>query len=475
MPPKKSQSHPSFLDNVNLMVEEAFSAIKLDEGIKKAIKACSSIIQVRFPVKIKGKIEIFTGWRAVHSTHRLPVKGGIRYAPEVDQDEVEALAALMTYKCAIVDVPFGGSKGGLIINPANYSREDLQHITRRFAMELARKGFLSPAKNVPAPDMGTGQREMAWIADTYKHLFPEDINYLAAVTGKPIQHGGIRGRVEATGRGVQYAVREFFRHKEDVKSANLTAGLEGKKMVIQGLGNVGYHAAKFLSEEDGVRVIAIIEKDGVLLDDKGINVESVYRHIIKKKTIIGYKGAKFDKNGAKALEMKCDILIPAAMQNQIRKDNAPRIKAKLIVEAANGPTTHEADLILRKKGIVLLPDAYVNAGGVTVSYFEWLRNLSHVRFGRLERRYEELRSSQYAEVLEKHTGKKMDNKTKKILIHGAEEIDLVRSGLDDTMRLAFQQIKEVRNRNKKISDYRTASFVIAINKIARSYLDLGVY
>lgn len=475
MAPKKINSAPTFLENVNLMVDQAMSVMKLDKGLEEAIKVCSSILQVRFPVEIKGKIKIFTGWRAVHSTHRLPSKGGIRYAPEVDQDEVEALAALMTYKCAIVDVPFGGSKGGLIINPAEYNRDELQRITRRFAMELARRGFLSPAKNVPAPDVGTGQREMAWIADTYKHLFPEDINYLAAVTGKPIQHGGIRGRVEATGRGVQYAIREFFRHKDDVKSANLSAGVEGKTMIIQGLGNVGYHAAKFLSEEDGVKVIAIIEKDGVLLNEKGINVESVYRYISKKFTIKGYGAARFDKNGAKALEMKCDILIPAAMQNQIRKDNAPRIKAKLIIEAANGPTTHDADLILRKKGIVVLPDAYVNAGGVTVSYFEWLRNLSHIRFGRLERRYEELRSTQYSEVLEKHTGKKIDDKTKKILIHGAEEIDIVRSGLDDTMRLAFQEIKEVKKSNKKITDYRTAAFVIAIQKIARSYLDLGVY
>ncbi|RMF94821.1 MAG: glutamate dehydrogenase, partial [Candidatus Schekmanbacteria bacterium] len=278
-----------------------------------------------------------------------------------------------------------------------------------------------------------------------------------------------------TGRGVQYALREFFRHKGEVKKAKLTQSLEGKKVIIQGLGNVGYHAAKFLSEEDGVKIIAIIERDGALINEKGLNVESVYRYMVKKKTIRGYKDAKYQSNGAKCLEMKCDILIPAAMQGQIRRDNANRIKANLIVEAANGPTTYEADLILRKKGIVVLPDAYVNAGGVTVSYFEWLRNLSHIRFGRLERRYEELRSTQYSQVLEKLTGKRMDNETKKILIHGAEEIDLVRSGLDDTMRLAFQEIKEMKDKNKKITNYRTAAYVIALQKIARSYLDLGIY
>ncbi|MCK5263943.1 MAG: Glu/Leu/Phe/Val dehydrogenase, partial [Gammaproteobacteria bacterium] len=346
-----------------------------------AIKACNSVLQVQFPVKIRGKIEVFTGWRATHSSHRLPSKGGIRFATYACQDEVEALAALMTYKCAIVDVPFGGSKGALLIDPSLYDRDEMEMITRRFAHELIRKGFLSPSTNVPAPDVGTGQREMAWIADTYKHLHPEDINYVACVTGKPLHHGGIQGRVEATGRGVQYAVREFFRQAEDVKTANMQGSLQGKTCIIQGLGNVGYHAAKFLSEEDAVIVTAVIERDGALINDEGINIEDLHQHISEHGSINNFPGAKLEENGSAVLEKECDILIPAALESQITLENADRIQAKLIVEAANGPITYGADEILNKKGIIIIPDAYANAGGVTVSYFEWIRNISHIRMG----------------------------------------------------------------------------------------------
>lgn len=472
---KKKANPLSFRQNVDRMADRAIKAIGLDDGVAEAIKACNSLLQVQFPVDIKGKIQVFTGWRAVHSTHRLPVKGGIRYAPYANQDEVEALAALMSYKCALVDVPFGGSKGALLIDPHAYSRDELEQITRRFTLELIRKGFLSPASNVPAPDMGTGEREMAWIADTYKHLHPDDINYMACVTGKPVHHGGIRGRTEATGRGVQYAMREFFRHKDDVKRANLTGGLAGKTVVIQGLGNVGYHAAKFLSEEDDVKIIAIIERAGVIVNKQGLPIEKVRQFITKNKTIKGFPDAKFSKDGAKALEMDCDILIPAAMESQITGENANCIRANMIVEAANGPITFEADEILNKRGVVMLPDTYVNAGGVTVSYFEWIRNLSHIRFGRMERRYDEVQSRRYADLLEDVTHKKISDEKKKKIIHGAIEIDLVRSGLDDTMRLAYQEMREVFLTNKKVKDLRTAAFVIAIQKISRSYLEIGVY
>jgi len=473
--PDKNKEKLSFRQSVDHMVDRAMRALNLDEGTASAIKACNSVLQVRFPVKIRGKIEVFTGWRAVHSTHRLPAKGGIRFAPYVDQDEVEALAALMTYKCALLDVPFGGSKGALLIDPSKYDRDEMQLITRRFTLELARKGFLSPATNVPAPDVGTGQREMAWMADTYKHLYPEDINYLACVTGKPIHHGGIRGRTEATGRGVQYALQEFFRHKEDVKRANLSGALAGKRAVIQGLGNVGYHAAKFLSEEDDVKMIAIIERDGVLVNDAGLNVELVYQHLVEHKTIKGFPGATFDEDGTKALEMECDVLIPAALEGQITEDNAGRIRARLIAEAANGPATFAADEILNRRGVVILPDTYVNAGGVTVSYFEWIRNLSHIRFGRMQRRYDELRSHQYATMLEEHTGTRISDSTKMKILRGADEVDLVRSGLDDSMRIGYQELREALQSNGKINDLRTAAFAIAIEKIARSYLDVGIY
>ncbi|MBF8268322.1 MAG: glutamate dehydrogenase/leucine dehydrogenase [Gammaproteobacteria bacterium] len=475
MQKKQNNNSLSFSESVNRMVDRAISAIGLDPGVANAIKTCQTLVQVKFPVQIRDKIEIFTGWRAVHSTHRLPAKGGIRYAPIVNQDEVEALAALMTYKCAIVDVPFGGSKGGLVIDPSKYTRDELQTITRRFARELIRRGVLSPATNVPAPDMGTGEREMAWIADTYKHLHPEDINYAACVTGKPVAHGGIRGRVEATGRGVVYCMREFFRHPNDIKSAGLDGGLGGKRIVLQGLGNVGYHTGVLLDEEDEAKIVAIIEKDGALINENGLPVEKVRQYITENKTIKGFPDATYVKDGKRVLEMECDILIPAAMEAQITKENAENIKTKLIIEAANGPITFEADEILRKKPITILPDAFVNAGGVTVSYFEWIRNLSHIRFGRMEKRFDELRGQHMITAIESLTQQSAPDWIRDEIIRGADELDLVRSGLDDTMRLAYREISAARNENVKIKDFRTAAYVVAINKIARSYLDIGVY
>jgi len=466
----------SFSASVNHMVDRAFKVLDIDPGVANDIKACSAVLQVKFPVTIKGKIEVFTGWRATHSTHRLPSKGGIRYAPIVDQDEVEALAALMTYKCAIVDVPFGGSKGGLIIDPRKYTRDELRMITRRFARELVRKGFLSPATNVPAPDVGTGEREMAWIMDTYKHLHPEDINYQGCVTGKPVHHGGISGRTEATGRGVVYALREFFRHPPDMEMAGLTGGLGDKHIVIQGLGNVGYHAAKLLQEEDNARIIAIIERDGVLVNDAGISIDRVHQYMCEHDGCVkGFPDAIYDEDGKKALEMDCDILIPAALENVITVGNAERVQAKLICEAANGPVTFEADEILRKRGITILPDAYANAGGVTVSYFEWIRNLSHIRFGRMERRYDEMRGRHVINAIESLNGREVSDWLEAQIVRGADELDLVRSGLDDTMRLAYQQISEAKASNKNILDFRTAAYVVAVSKISRSYLDIGAY
>ncbi|MCS3903872.1 glutamate dehydrogenase (NAD(P)+) [Methylohalomonas lacus] len=473
----KNNNQPlSFSGNVNRMADRAFGILAIEPGVAESIKACNSVLQVRFPVNIRGRLEVFTGWRAVHSTHRLPAKGGMRYAAVVDQDEIEALAALMTYKCALVDVPFGGSKGGLCLDPGLYDRHELQLITRRFTRELVRKGFLNPATNVPAPDVGTGEREMAWIADTYKHLEPDNINYLACVTGKPVHHGGIRGRVEATGRGVVYAMREFFRNPATVKAAGLSGGLGDKRIVIQGLGNVGYHAARLLQEEDNARITAIIERDGVLMNDAGINIERVHQHMHENSGCVqGYPDATFSDNGAAGLELQCDILIPAALEAQITAANAARIKASLIVEAANGPVTFEADAILRNNGVTVLPDAYVNAGGVTVSYFEWIRNLGHIRFGRMERRFDELRGQHMISALESLTGQQVPEWMVREITHGADELDLVRSGLDDTMRLGYQEMQQALEEHELGNDYRTAAYVVAISKIARSYLDIGVY
>jgi glutamate dehydrogenase (NAD(P)+) len=470
-----NSKHLSFSQGTERMVEKAVEVIGLAPDIATAIKACTSVLQVKFPVMIKDKVEIFTGWRAVHSTHMLPAKGGIRYATMVNQDEVEALAALMTYKCAIVDVPFGGSKGGLLIDPQKYSRKEMQLITRRFTLELARKGFLNPAANVPAPDMGTGQREMAWMVDTYKHLFPEDINYQACVTGKPVEYGGIHGRTEATGRGVQYGLQEFFRHPDLVKEAGLEGSLQDKRIVMQGFGNVGYHAAKFLSEEDGARIIGVIDRSGIIYSENGLDIEKLLHYKEEHRTLKGFEDLHFDPDGAKGLELECDILIPAASEAQITEENAPRIRARLIAEAANGPVTFDADKILQERGIMILPDAYINAGGVIVSYFEWIRNISHIRLGRLQRRYEEHRNQILTRILQDHIGTSFTDAMAEKIISGAEEIDLVRSGLEDTMRQAFGEIKEVYQTMPEVTDLRTAAYVIAVNKLARTYINIGVY
>ena len=470
---KLAQGGLSFRESVDHMVDHAIEVMQLEPGMGDALKSCDSVLQVSFPVEIDGRAEMFTGWRATHSEHRLPAKGGIRYAAHVDQDEVEALAALMTYKCAIVDVPFGGSKGGLILEPRNYTRKQLEAITRRFARELIKKGYLSPAKNVPAPDMGTGPREMGWMVDTYRQLFPDDINYIGAVTGKPVEHGGVRGRNEATGRGVQYALREFFRNGEEVQRAGLSGGLEGKRVIVQGLGNVGYHAAHFLSRDDSARVIAVIERDGAVVNQDGIDVDALRTHIQANGGVKGFHGGAYEENGAQILEMDCDILIPAALEGVIHEENAPRIKTRLIAEAANGPVTYEADAILQERGVEIIPDAFCNAGGVIVSYFEWIRNLAHVRFGRIEKRFHEARGNHIVTAIEMATNTKVPEWIHNEIARGADEFDLVRSGLDDTMRLAFQEIIEKRRSNDRIRDYRMAAYSIAIEKISRSYRDIG--
>ena len=466
----------SFRESVNLSCDLAMATLDIPEGMAKYIRNVSNVYQVRFPVKIKGNIETFIGWRAVHSNHKLPVKGGIRFAANVNQDEVEALAALMSYKCALVDVPFGGSKGGLLIDPRNYERDEMERITRRFAFELIQKDYIGAATNVPAPDMGTGQREMAWIVSTYAAHRPNDINHMGCVTGKPVSMGGIRGRVEATGRGVVCGLREFFRHPEDVKLANLEGNsLKGKKIIIQGLGNVGYHTASILQKEDDAKIIAILEWDGALVDSNGLDVEDVYKYKCDNKgRVKGYPKAQYFEESSSVLELACDILIPAAMEAVINQSNAAKIQAKLIGEAANGPVTFAAEAILQEKGVVIIPDSYLNAGGVTVSYFEWIKNLSHIRFGRMNKRWEEDRSQLVIQAIEK-TGSKVPQDLVEKLSQGADEVALVRSGLDDTMRKAFQDIRERYWSNDKISSYRTAAMAIAIEKIHTSYATMGIY
>ncbi|SDW97527.1 Glu/Leu/Phe/Val family dehydrogenase [Roseicitreum antarcticum] len=474
-----AHAEPGFRESVDLMFNRAVAHMDLSPGLAHKIQICNATYTVRFGVRLRGKIETFVGYRAVHSEHMEPVKGGIRYAPEVNQNEVEALAALMTYKCALVETPFGGSKGGLCIDPRKYEEHELEQITRRFAYELAKRDLIHPAQNVPAPDMGTGEREMAWIADQYARMNTTDINARACVTGKPLNAGGIKGRVEATGRGVQYALQEFFRHPEDIKKAGFTGKLAGKRIIVQGLGNVGYHAAKFLSEDDGAKIIAVIERDGAVLDDKGLNIEDLRAWIAEHGGVKDYPGAQYVAQGAPVLETECDILIPAALEGVINLSNADRIQAPLIIEAANGPITAGADEILRKKGILIIPDLFANAGGVTVSYFEWVKNLSHIRFGRMQRRNEEAHHHLLVDELERLSadrglGWELSPDFKTRFLQGADELQLVRSGLDDTMRNAYQSIAEVWNSRSDIEDMRTAAFVVAIERVAASYRAKGL-
>jgi glutamate dehydrogenase (NAD(P)+) len=460
---------------VGRMFDKAAANLNIPEGLLQQIKACNAVYYVQFPVKIGDRYEMFSGWRAEHSQHRKPTKGGLRYSTAVEQDEVMALAALMTYKCAIVDVPFGGSKGGIKLDPKKYTKEQLEHITRRFTAELLRKNFIGPGINVPAPDLGTGEQEMAWIADTYDALMPGQIDSLACVTGKPVTQGGIRGRREATGRGVQYGIREAFKNRADLKKCGLDGDLQGKRVAVQGFGNVGYHVAKFLSEDDGCRIVGIGDVTGGLQDPNGINVADLSEHRARTGTIAGFKGAKPLENPHAVLEVDCDILVPAALENQITLENAARVRAKVVAEAANGPTTLGADEILLGRNVLVIPDIYLNAGGVTVSYFEWTKNLSHIRYGRMEKRLDEMYRQKLVSTIEQATKVPVPDLARRELLHGADEVDLVNSGLEGSMQNAYREIRAALDADPGLGDLRTAAYAVAIQKVARSYMELGVF
>ena len=465
----------SFFKSVERSFDKASKFTSWEQGILEQIKACNSIYSMRFPVKMDdGHIEVIEAYRVQHSQHKSPCKGGIRFSMAVNQDEVMALAALMTYKCAIVNVPFGGAKGGIKISPRSLSAYELEKITRRYTSELVKKNFIGPGIDVPAPDYGTGEREMAWIVDTYQSLKPGEIDAAGCVTGKPISLGGVRGRKEATGLGVFFGVREVCLMEDVMKKQGLTVGIENKNVIVQGLGNVGYYSAKFFREH-GAKVIAIAEYEGAIYNAEGLNEEEVFQHRKKTGSILNFPGAKNIEKSAEALELECDILIPAALENVIDRNNAPRIKAKIIGEAANGPLTPEADDILAGKGILVIPDMYLNAGGVTVSYFEWLKNLSHVRYGRLEKRFTENANIHILKQIEDLTGKKVTESEKLIIAHGPDEIDLVHSGLEETMITATREIMEIWKANPSIPDMRSAAYVCAINKVGTSYAELGIF
>ena len=465
----------SFLETVYTSFDRAAAFTSHPQGLLDLIKYSNSVYQIQFPLKHDdGSYEIVRGFRVEHSYHKMPVKGGIRYSELATQGEVEALAALMTFKCAIADVPFGGAKGAVQIEPRKYTETQLEQITRRYTTELIKKNFIGPGIDVPAPDYGTGAREMAWIADTFAAFHPGEIDALACVTGKPVEQGGIRGRVEATGRGVYYGIRQAFSYADDLRPLGLSPGLAGKRIVIQGLGNVGYHAAKFLYE-GGSSIVALAEFDGAIYNPEGLNVDAVQWHRQATGSILDFPGANNFKRTEDALEYDCDILIPAALEHQITSENAPRIRAKVIAEAANGPVTAEAEEVLKAKGVLIIPDLYLNVGGVTVSYFEWLKNLSHVRFGRMSRRFDQASNLGIVHAIERLTGKDVDADEKNLIVRGADEADLVNSGLEETMVTAYEAIRQTMLHSQGAMDLRTAVLVLAINKVAISYLQLGIF
>jgi len=462
----------TFFTDVTRNFDNAAKYLNYPDGLLEQIKVCNSVYRFKFPVKTAKGYEVVSAWRVEHSQHKLPTKGGIRFSEHVNEDEVMALAALMTYKCALVDVPFGGAKGGVKIDPRKYDEEQLQRISRRYAAELIKKGFMGPGIDVPAPDYGTGEREMAWIADTYSAFYPGQIDASGCVTGKPLAQGGIRGRREATGRGVFFGLREACDQVDDMKALGLRKGLSGKTVVVQGLGNVGYHAAKFL-QEAGAVLVGLAEFEGAISNPKGLDLEAVMKHRRETKSILKFPGAR-DMKTADALTLECDILVPAALENQITIENAADVKAKIVGEAANGPVRNDADGILRSRGILVVPDMYLNAGGVTVSYFEWLKNLQHVRMGRLGKRYTETATNQLIVTIEQATGKTLSEAEKLKLMHGPDEEALVNSGLEDTMIEAYHEIRDIWKKHDGI-DMRTASFIDAIDKVAQSYMELGVF
>lgn len=466
---------PHFFNDFSEFFDHAARFTKHPKGLLEQIKTCNSIYRFSFPFRRGDDFEVIHAWRVEHSHHMQPTKGGVRYSEMVNEDEVMALAALMTFKCAIVNVPFGGAKGGVAINPKNYTVAELETITRRYTVELIKKNFIGPAIDVPAPDYGTGEREMSWIADTYATMNPGQLDALGCVTGKPLSLHGIAGRKTATGNGVAIAVRECVDVPEDMKAIGLEPGIANKRVIVQGLGNVGYNAAKSLAAF-GALIVGVCEYDGALYNPDGLDVDEILAHRTKNGTILGYpKATQEFIDPAVGLEQVCDILVPAALENQITEHNISRIKAKIIAEGANGPTTPGAEAYFIANGGLIIPDMYCNSGGVTVSYFEWLKNLSHVAFGRMGKRYEEAANLQMVNTIESMTGISLTTEQRNQIVKGASEHELVTSGLEDTMISAYHKIREVKNSDKRIDNLRTAAFIGAIDKIAISYQNLGVW
>ena len=461
-----------FFEQVNKNFDKAAPYTRFEKGLLDQIKIANQVYEITFPIRRDdGSIDVIKGWRVEHSHHKLPTKGGIRYSRIVNEDETKALAALMTYKCALVDVPFGGAKGGIAVDKRKYSDKEMERITRRYTYELIKKNFIGPAVDVPAPDYGTGSREMGWIVDTYRQ-FSNDLNAEGCVTGKPIQQGGVRGRTEATGMGVFFGIREACSKADDMKALGLEMGVEGKTFIVQGLGNVGYHASKYMTEA-GALLVGVAEREGSIYKKDGIDLESLMAFRNETGSIMDFEGATNLPDKSTVLTEPADILIPAALENQVNEGNAKDVKVKILAEAANGPTSSEAHDILKEKGVLIIPDAYLNAGGVVVSYFEWLKNLQHVRFGRIEKRFDENALRNVLDAVENLSSIKFSDSERLNLTQGAGEFELVKSGLEETMVTAYNEILEARSEYEV--DLRTASFIVAINKVGTIYEQMGIF
>jgi len=404
----------------NARFDFAARKLNLDEGLWKLLRTPTREVIVHFPVTLDtGKIEMFTGFRVQHSIARGPCKGGIRYAPDVTLDEVRALASWMTWKCAVVNIPFGGAKGGVICDPKNMSQGELERMTRRYTSEII--DFIGPEKDVPAPDVNTNEQTMAWIMDTYSMHMGHTVT--SVVTGKPLTIGGSRGRIEATGRGVTLACDESLRY--------LNMSVDGCKVVIQGFGNVGSNAARLMTER-GYKIVGVAEIDGGLRNSAGIDIHQLIEYKYRNGTTLGFRGAEA-MPAEELLVSDCDILIPAATENVITSRNAAQIKAKIVVEGANGPTTAVADEILAEKRIFIVPDILANAGGVTASYFEWVQDRQGYFW-------------------------------KEAIVNEQVE-SILRDGFDDVVRYA-----EAHNVNNRI-----AAYMLAIDRVAFTIRQRGIY
>jgi len=373
-------------------LDDASKLIKLDDGMRQVLANPKRVLTVSLPVKMdNNEIKVFTGFRSQHNDARGPYKGGIRYHPQVSIDEVKALSMWMTWKCAVADIPYGGGKGGIICNPKEMSEDELERLTRRYAYAIS--DIIGPRTDIPAPDVYTGGKEMAWIMDTYSAL-KGNFMQPEIITGKPLAIGGSLGRTEATGRGLSFTVREAAKR--------LKINMNTATVVVQGFGNAGQYSAQFL-EEQGAKVIAVSDSNGGVSNKDGIQVGALRKHKEKKGSVVGFPGTRPISN-EDLVEMECTILVPAALENQITSKNAGKIKAKIVAEAANGPTTPDADDILYKNGIMVIPDILANGGGVTVSYFEWLQNLrrEYWKEDEVNQRLDRNISKAFSDVYETH-------------------------------------------------------------------------